>query len=67
MKRALSWAVLWPVVRFGFHVLTWAIPPVGFVLWRMRVSKRRHAEMLEATRTPGTREHAAASRIAGVA
>lgn len=46
--RALRWIVLWPVIRTGLYALTWLFPPLGFVLWRMRVSKRRHRATLTA-------------------
>lgn len=46
--RILKIVTLWPVIRTGLYALTWLFPPLGFVLWRMRVSKRRHADAMAA-------------------
>jgi hypothetical protein len=48
--NVVRWVVLWPVLVWLAKAATWLFPPLGFVLWRMRVSKRRHRELVEASR-----------------
>jgi hypothetical protein len=41
----------WRIVMFAWHVLQWLIPIFGFIMWRLRVGKRRHRELVETMRS----------------
>jgi hypothetical protein len=46
--KALRWIVLWPLIVRAGRVLSWLFPPLGFVLWRLRVGRRREALLRQA-------------------